>query len=54
MNVRLKAAELTPLLRRLRPALYIGHDDLSQVMHSIDASIPTLIGHCATLSLSPL
>jgi len=39
MNVRLKAAELTPLLQRLRPALYIGHDDLSEVMHAIDASI---------------
>jgi len=39
MNIRLKAAELTPLLQQLRPALYIGHDELSQVMHAIDAAI---------------
>src|SRR5262249_51750864 len=28
MNIRLKAAELAPLLQRLRPALYIGQPDL--------------------------
>jgi acyl-CoA synthetase (AMP-forming)/AMP-acid ligase II len=39
MNIRFKAAELAPLLRRLRPALYIGHTSLSDVLLAIDASI---------------
>jgi long-chain acyl-CoA synthetase len=39
MNIRFKAAELAPLLRRLRPALYIGHASLSDVVLATDASI---------------
>ena len=38
MNIRLKAAELAPLLQWLRPALYIGHASLSDVMLVIDTS----------------
>jgi long-chain acyl-CoA synthetase len=39
MNIRFKAAELSPLLQRLRPALYIGDASLCDVMRGIDASI---------------
>jgi long-chain acyl-CoA synthetase len=39
MNIRLKAAEITPLLQRVQPALYIGHADLSDTMQAIHASI---------------
>jgi acyl-CoA synthetase (AMP-forming)/AMP-acid ligase II len=39
MNIRLKAAELAPLLQRLQPALYIGHASLSDVVLAIGASI---------------
>jgi long-chain acyl-CoA synthetase len=39
MNIRFKTAELAPLLRRLRPALYIGHESLSDVVLAIDTSI---------------
>ncbi len=39
MNIRLKAAELAPLLQRLRPALYIGLASMSDVTRAIDTSI---------------
>jgi acyl-coenzyme A synthetase/AMP-(fatty) acid ligase len=39
LNIRFKAAELRPLLRRLRPALYIGQADLYSPVASIDSSI---------------
>ena len=39
MNIRLKSAELAPLLERLRPALYIGHTSLADVTRTIDTSI---------------
>lgn len=39
MNIRFKAAELTPLLHRLRPALYVGHESQADVAAAIDASI---------------
>jgi acyl-CoA synthetase (AMP-forming)/AMP-acid ligase II len=39
LNIRFKAAELRPLLRRLRPALYIGQAALYSQVASIDSSI---------------
>lgn len=39
MNVRLKTAELAPLLARLRPALYIGHASLRAVVEGVDAAV---------------
>jgi long-chain acyl-CoA synthetase len=39
LNVRLKAAELRPLLERLQPALYIGQADLYRHVAVIDSSI---------------
>ena len=39
LNVRLKFAELRPLLQRLRPALYIGQADLYRRVAAIDCSI---------------
>ena len=39
LNVRLKSAELRPLLQRLRPALYIGQADLYRRVAAIDCSI---------------
>jgi long-chain acyl-CoA synthetase len=39
LNIRFKTAELTPLLQRLRPALYIGQAALYSQVASIDSSI---------------
>ena len=39
LNLRLKAAELSPLLQRLQPALYIGQAALYSQVASIDSSI---------------
>jgi long-chain acyl-CoA synthetase len=39
LNIRFKTAELTPLLQRLRPALYIGQTALYSQVASIDSSI---------------
>jgi acyl-CoA synthetase (AMP-forming)/AMP-acid ligase II len=39
LNLRLKAAELSSLLQRLRPALYIGQAALYSQVASIDSSI---------------
>jgi long-chain acyl-CoA synthetase len=39
LNIRLKAAELGPLLERLRPALYIGDANLHGQVDAIDRSI---------------
>jgi acyl-coenzyme A synthetase/AMP-(fatty) acid ligase len=39
LNIRFKTAELRPLLRRLRPALYIGQGALYGEVASIDSSI---------------
>lgn len=39
LNIRLKSAELEPLLQRLRPSLYIGQAALHNQIASIDASI---------------
>jgi long-chain acyl-CoA synthetase len=39
LNNRFKAAELKPLLKRLQPALYIGHADLYGPVRAIDSSI---------------
>src|SRR5258707_3099941 len=39
LNIRFKAAELRPLLQRLRPALYIGQAALYSQAASIDSSI---------------
>jgi acyl-coenzyme A synthetase/AMP-(fatty) acid ligase len=39
LNIRFKAAELRPLLQRLRPALYIGQAALYSQVASIDSSI---------------
>jgi long-chain acyl-CoA synthetase len=39
MNIRFKAAELRPLLQRLRPALYIGQADLYGAVAAIDTPI---------------
>src|SRR6201993_3107961 len=39
LNIRFKTAELRPLLRRLRPALYIGQGALYSQVASIDSSI---------------
>jgi long-chain acyl-CoA synthetase len=39
LNIRFKAAEMRPLLQRLRPALYIGQAALYSQVASIDSSI---------------
>jgi acyl-CoA synthetase (AMP-forming)/AMP-acid ligase II len=39
LNIRLKTAELRPLLERLRPSLYIGQATLYEKVASIDSSI---------------
>ena len=39
LNIRLKAAELRPLLQRLRPTLYIGQATLYSQVASIDPLI---------------
>jgi acyl-CoA synthetase (AMP-forming)/AMP-acid ligase II len=39
LNIRLKTAELTPLLQRLQPTLYIGQAALYDRVASIDSSI---------------
>jgi long-chain acyl-CoA synthetase len=39
LNIRLKKAELEPLLQRLRPSLYIGQAALYSQIVSVDASI---------------
>jgi acyl-CoA synthetase (AMP-forming)/AMP-acid ligase II len=39
LNIRLKSAELRPLLQRLLPALYIGQADLYRHVAATDASI---------------
>jgi long-chain acyl-CoA synthetase len=39
LNIRLKSAELAPLMQRLRPALYIGQADLYPEVAAIDTSI---------------
>jgi long-chain acyl-CoA synthetase len=39
LNIRLKAAELCDMLSRLRPALYIGQEDLFQRLGNVDSSI---------------
>jgi long-chain acyl-CoA synthetase len=39
LNIRLKSAELSPLLQRLQPALYIGQADLYRHIAAIDCSI---------------
>ena len=39
LNNRLKTAELTPLLKRLQPALYVGHAELYHQVAAIDSSI---------------
>jgi long-chain acyl-CoA synthetase len=39
LNIRLKNAELEPLLQRLRPSLYIGQAALYNQIASVDASI---------------
>ncbi len=39
LNIRLKSAELRPLLQRLRPAFYIGQADLYRRIAAIDCSI---------------
>jgi long-chain acyl-CoA synthetase len=39
LNIRLKKAELEPLLQRLRPSLYIGQAALYNQIASLDASI---------------
>lgn len=39
LNSRSKTAELTPLLKRLQPALYIGHADLYTQVSPIESSI---------------
>jgi acyl-coenzyme A synthetase/AMP-(fatty) acid ligase len=42
LNIRFKMAELTALLQRLRPALYIGQAALYSRVASIDSSILAL------------
>ena len=39
LNIRLKTAELAPLLQRLQPTLYIGHADLYSQIEPIDSAI---------------
>src|SRR5271163_326991 len=39
LNIRLRSAELRPLLQRLQPALYIGQADLYRRIAATDASI---------------
>ncbi|HVJ51203.1 MAG TPA: class I adenylate-forming enzyme family protein [Aliidongia sp.] len=39
LNIRLKTAELQPMLERLRPVLYLGHAQLYAVIEPIEADI---------------